>query len=305
MVLDEIIVAISGTAAGIITAIVTVWREHRKDIIERYEERADLYKRDHFRKLEEILNREIDRESEIIKGVENGTSKGINTIGTPGVKIMCNNGKIKIDRGLQFIKNKNMLFCHIKSGYVELYNRIVQAEEQEKDYEALIYNSINLIMDELKEIESKIENLRDAESVYKTTGRSIDNDAQKGNYYKSNIIGYIIDDIDFQADCIKTPQGIMADGDDNMILSFSNGKITDKDANLFLSICAEIKKKHSEEIEKIIRMSTDINKMFNGIIAGLSEIVGNLDAGQMLCGKCVLCKKIEDGQKKQMLMPLN
>ena len=60
MVLDEIIIAISGIAAGIITALVTVWREHKKDIVERYEERADLYKKEHFMELKDIVKGEID-----------------------------------------------------------------------------------------------------------------------------------------------------------------------------------------------------------------------------------------------------
>ena len=69
MVLDEIIIAISGIAAGIVTALVTVWREHKKDIMERYEERADLYKKEHFRKLEDIIKNEIDREKKNNRGI--------------------------------------------------------------------------------------------------------------------------------------------------------------------------------------------------------------------------------------------
>lgn len=304
MVLDEIIIAISGIAAGIVTALVTVWREHKKDIMERYEERADLYKKEHFRKLEDIIKNEIDREKKIIEGSENGTSKGIEAIKTPGVNLTYNFNKIKIDAGLEFITDDNML-SHIKSGYKELYAMIEEAKKDEENYINLINGAVNPIMDELHKIQNKINKIRDGENVYTSVSEVIEKKTWYGEYYKSNIIDYIIDDVDFNTDCIRKDDSVIAGDEEKSILTFRSGMLEDKDIDNFLNICNQIKNEHSEEIEKIGVMNTDIDEKYKGILGKLNDIVSNLDAGQSLDGTCRICDNIEGSRKKQSLMPFN
>ncbi len=302
MVLDEIIIAITGIAAGIVTAIVTVWREHIKDIKERYEERADLYKKDHFRKLEYIIKNEIDREKKIIEGSENGTSKGIEAIQTPGVKITYNYNKVKVDTGLQFIEDDNLL-SHIKSGYKELYARMEKAEKHEEDYINLINETINPIMEELHEIEGDITILRDAENIYTSVLPVKNVKTLPNNYYKSNIINYIIDDYDFLGDSQITNDGIMVDDEERLILTFYNGKLDKIDIDRFLNICTQIKNEHLEEIKKIETMNTQIDEIYKDIHDKLKGIADDLNAGQTLEGTCKICRKIDEGKERQSLMP--
>lgn len=304
MVLDEIIIAISGIAAGIVTALVTVWREHKKDIMERYEERADLYKKEHFRKLEDIIKNEIDREKKIIEGSGNETSKGIEAIKTPGVNLTYNFNKIKIDAGLEFITDGNIL-SHIESGYKELYAIIEEAKKHEEDYINLLNKTINPIMDELHEIQSKTNKIRDVENVYTPISEVIEKKTWYGEYYKSDIIDYIIDDVDFETDCIRKDDSVIGCDEEKSILTFRKGMLEDKGIDNFLNICNQIKNEHSEEIEKIETMNTQIDEIYKGILGKLNDIVSNLDAGQRLEGKCNICKKIDDAQSKKSLMPFS
>ena len=81
--------------------------------------------------------------------------------------------------------------------------------------------------------------------------------------------------------------------------------LEDKDIDNFLNICNQIKNEHSEEIEKIGVMNTDIDEKYKGILGKLNDIVSNLDAGQSLDGTCRICDNIEGSRKKQSLMPFN
>ncbi len=304
MVQDEIIIAISGIATGIITAIVTVWREHIKDIKERYEERADLYKKEHFTKLREIIKNEIDRETQLITDIDDGDLKGVYGIQTPGVKIMYNYNKVKVEAYQPFIQNEN-LFSHIKEGYKELYLLIQEAIKQEKGYKDLVCKTINNMMNQLNEIHNIINNIIDVENVYVPTLLVRKLKISTNNYYKSNIINYIIDNVDFQKDCNVTDDGIICADEERMILTFSDGRIDERDINKFLNICIQIKNEHLEEIKKIETMNTQIDEIYKGMCDKFREIINDLKAGQRLGGTCEICKKIDDAQSKQSLMPFS
>ena len=64
--LISILGIIAGIAAALVAAFGTVWREHKKDILERYEERADIYKREHFKKLIEIIKENKENQEKFL-----------------------------------------------------------------------------------------------------------------------------------------------------------------------------------------------------------------------------------------------
>ena len=155
-------------------------------------------------------------------------------------------------------------------------------------------------MNQLNEINNKINKIIDAENVYVPILPVNKVKISTNNYYKSNIIDYIIDNVDFQKDCIVRDDGIICADEERMILTFSDGRIDERDINKFLNICTQIKNEHLEEIKKIETINTQIDEIYKGMRDKFREIINDLKARQKLEGTCEICKKIDDGQSKKV-----
>ncbi len=320
--LISILGIIAGIGAALVAAFATVWRERKKDILERYEERADIYKREHFKQLLDIIKNEG---ANIDKALEKRENSGLKYLETPRVCInFSKESELKVEnKGWDYINDTN-LESHLEhyacSENSNLKKFLKDIENKEKGYKEKLYTKLNRIMNELANIEDDDYNFKDGERrniLYKsgtTDIKGIPNVTYTNYYYKSMIINCMVDSIKFNEENFKIDhkdRTLKHKVKDYVILRFcSSGsdygqlgedflKSLEKE---FLKLCNKTADKYSKDIcclkedaERIYKNYKEINKKFK-------SIVEDFEAGLPLKGSCNVCERIDTGKKNQKLM---
>ena len=191
MVLDEIIIAISGIAAGIVTALVTVWREHKKDIVERYEERADIYKKAHFNSLIDIIRTATKSAQDTIMDIDDTEEElhyGISTLEVPGLFIEIEKEVTIIAIYRKYLDDSEIL-SHLQTGYVNLYEWIGKADELTISYKTNLSKVLNKVMVSIDKIKDKLPSVEPYNSDHPFQKKYSNS---TGAYFPYEILNYII-----------------------------------------------------------------------------------------------------------------
>ena len=303
-----ILTDITSIAAAFIAAILTVRREYEKDIVERYEIRADLYKREHFKRLIEIIpsNKEIYG---ILTNADYGEI-GILSLETPGISIKDKEKRLTIEVEQHYVEDEE-LTSHFKS-YNELDATIAEVKIKEENYKERVYKTLNSLMNELAEIESEIDGIKCEESPYSAmiTVRKVSPvniaDPNSGNvsYNKHQIINCIIQGIEFSKESfVDDGTGVLSDECRFRVLSYEgNKKLEVGQLEIFLKTCQKIADMYSNELRGLEADRDEILEIYKKIYTKFIEIIHAFESGVALEGSCDVCKRIEDGKEKRKLM---
>ena len=112
--MSQVLISILTLGIGIIVAIVTVHLERIKDVKARYEDRADIYKREHFKKLIEIIKENKENQEKFPNDNGGHGYAGFSSFETPGISIENDEKKLTIGFRQRFI-NDNCLKSHLKA----------------------------------------------------------------------------------------------------------------------------------------------------------------------------------------------
>lgn len=298
----------TGVAAALIAAFVTVSREHKKDIDERYEGRADLYKKEHFKRLIEIITSNKEKQEKFINA-DNGDI-GIRSLETPGISIEDNEKRLTIKVEQHYIEDEE-LTSHFKS-YNELDATIAEVKIKEENYKERVYKTLNSLMNELAEIESEIDGIKCEESPYSNIkeGRNIlpvnTADPNYGNvsYNKHEIINCIIQEIEFKLEnFMNNGTGVISNESQFQVLSYKGNKeLEGVQLEIFLKTCQKIADMYSNELRGLEADRDEILEIYKKIYTKFIEIIHAFESGVALEGSCDVCKRIEDGKEKRKLM---
>jgi hypothetical protein len=299
-IIYEVIISISSYGVGIVTALVAVRREHKKDVIERYEERADLWKKAHFNALINFIKPEKERWERALTN----TNNSVNKLQTPGVIIEkdSNVGVFKIH--LSFMENEEFQE-HIRAGYIEKYSSIVDVKEKEKNYEPRVEKCLNGIMHSLDEIKKEIPDVDSFESPYIPMARVINPELKVPIYYKHNILNYIIEYIEFPIEEFYIcDYGIFDSTNNQPLLSYRNRKLSNEEIEKFKKIIMKISEENEEELKSLISIRKEINELYEVIDILFDNIINDFETGLGIKGSCRRCEMIKDGRDKKNLMPI-
>ncbi len=317
--LISILGIIAGIAAALVAAFGTVWREHKKDILERYEERADIYKREHFKKLIEIIKENKENQEKFLNDNGGHGYAGFSSFETPGISIENDEKKLTIGFRQRFI-NDNCLKSHLKAyphnggnNVNNIAELISNVEKKEGEYGNNVISALNLMMKDLDEIENKIKGVAPIESPYTSvsevkdmgTLHVPDSSISYVRYNKHGIIQCLIDEIDFKEEnFIIGDLGLISSESDYEILQYKNRDLDETQLGIFLKICQKISDKYSEKLEKIkeCKIGGDIYKDYKTISITFKNIIESFESGLSIEGTCDVCKKIDKGKIEKKLM---
>ena len=317
--LISILGIIAGIAAALVAAFGTVWREHKKDILERYEERADIYKREHFKKLIEIIKENKENQEKFLNDNGGYGYTGFSTLQTPGISIENDEKKLTIGFRQRFINDeclKSHLVSYPYKGDSKAKNiaeLISNVKKKEGEYGKSVIATLNLIMRDLDEIENKIKGVAPIESPYTSVSEVKDmgtlhvpnSNPSYVRYNKHAIIQCLIDKIDFkEEDFIIGDFGLISPESGYEILQYKNSHLDETQLGIFLKICQKISNKYSEELEKIeeCRIVGDIYKDYKTIRITFENIIESFESGLSIEGTCDVCEKIDKGKVDKKLM---
>ena len=311
--------SIAGIATALIAAFGTVWREHKKDILERYEERADIYKREHFKKLIGIIKENKENQEKFLNDNGGHGYAGFSSFETPGISIENDEKKLTIGFRQRFINDeclKSHLVCYPYKGDSKAKNiaeLISNVEKKEGEYGNIVFATLNLIMKDLDEIEKKIKGMLPTESPYTSISEVKDmctlhvpnSNPSYVRYNKHGIIQCLIDEIDFKKEnFIRGDLGLISYENGYEILQYKNSHLDEKQLGIFFKICQKISDKHSEKLEKIKEcpIRGDIYKDYKTISITFKNIIESFESGLSIEGACDVCEKIDKGKTEKKLM---
>lgn len=301
--LISILNMITGILVALIAVFLTVWKERKKDIIERYEERADGYKRNHFKRLIVIMKNEMQKPQKI-------PNKGIRSLETPGVNIEHDVEKVTIGVKIDYINNEDLTqHVQLSSSYNDLNKLLINVKGLEDDYRKEVYETLNCIMRDLDEIKNKIEGAESVETPYESVRDFITRSNPDIFYYKHSIIDYIVDNIDldgidFDKRNFRINDGIISRGlpFNFALLNSNSGTLNNTQIEKFFKICENVAGNHYKELVELQKKNSDIVETYKNIYAQFSIIIHTFETGRTLEGTCNTCKEIEDGRDKKELM---
>ena len=315
--LISILGIVAGIAAALVAALVTVWREYKKDIKERYEERADVYKREHFKRLVGIIKENLENQRKFLNNNGGHGYKGFSILETPGISVENDEKKLTIGFKQHFVDDEELI-SHLKSypykdenDINNIAELISYVENQEGGYGKDVIATLNSIMRELDEIENIIEGIQYLESPYiklseaEFRGKfhvpaSIPNAVL---YNKHGIIQCIIDEIDFKRkNFIIGNIGVGSYDGGYEILSYRNHNLDDKQLTIFLNICQKVSDKHSEELKNIQIINMDILNKYKKINEEYNKVMQTFETGLPMKGSCKVCEQIDGAKMNQKLM---
>jgi hypothetical protein len=333
MVLDEIIIAISGIAAGVVTALVTVWREHKKDIVERYEERADMYKKAHFNSLIDIINTAKKSSQDTIMDIDDTGEElhyGISTLEVPGLYIETGK-QVSITTIYKKYLEDSEVLSHLQTGYDNLYEWIGKADELAMSYEPNLSNVLKRVMVSIDKIKDKLPSVEPYNSDHPFEQK---HHTSTGAYFPYEILNYIIananssmkvlmDDIYIENNMVKShgrslvdfdhynefvrsvrepgSSSIVVEADDGWPVIIADSR--DKETKFFKDICIRIARKYMKDIKYLKESREEISGYYQKIIKEFSGIIYTWEGGLEIRGSCERCKTIEHGKTKKILLP--
>ena len=317
--MSQVLISILTLGIGIIVAIVTVHLERIKDVKARYEDRADIYKREHFKKLIEIIKENKENQEKFPNDNGGHGYAGFSSLETPGISIENDEKKLTIGIRQHFVDDEDLI-SHLKSypykGKCNANNiaeLISNVEKKEGEYGNSVFATLNLMMKDLDEIEKKIKGMLPIESPYTSISEVKDMgtfhvpNSNPGyvRYNKHGIIQCVIDKIDFtEKNFIRGDLGLISSESDYEILRYKNSHLDETQLGIFLKICQKISDKYSEELEKIeeCRIVGDIYKDYKTISIIFKNILESFESGLSIEGTCDVCEKIDKGKAEKKLM---
>ncbi len=317
--MSQVLISILTLSIGIIVAILTVHFERMKDVKERYEERADIYKREHFKKLIDIIRENLEIQEKFLNNNDGHGYAGFSSFETPGISIEDDEKKLTIGFRQRLI-NDGCLKSHLKAyphnggnNVNNIAELISNVEKKEGEYVNNVISALNLMMKDLDEIENKIKGVAPIESPYISvsevedmgTLHVPDSSISYVRYNKHGIIKCIIDKIDFKEEnFIKGDLGLISCDGEYKILQYKNSHLDEKQLGIFFKICQKISDKYSEELEKIEEypITAGIYEDYKTISITFKNIIESFESGLSIEGTCDVCEKIDKGKAEKKLM---
>ena len=302
--LYEIIETLIALIIGVVTAILTVRFEYRKDEKEKLQDRKSMWLDAHYKELCEELNN-------LIKCI---TTKNKVTLGkeleTGLVKYECNitsiNANMKID--INDIINKKYM-KHLESGYKDSYDKIVAIFTKEKEYKEDLNRKIN-------EIFKCIENLMNSKFPSLKPGpNALEEQNNKYIYYNINLIYYkLVENIIEGNVKVERPNGEMGkfptclyfDEPSNYKIIcdiFQNKKQVNELLNNFIGVWKQLNDKFRDKIKNLNELCKRLKEDEDNIKSDLQKIINDFKSGHAIEGQCDVCDKIYNEKDITKLRP--
>ncbi len=303
--MSQVLISILTLGIGIIVAIVTVHLERIKDVKERYAERADVYKREHFKRLIEVIKKNKENQEKFLNDNGGQGYKGFSILETSGVSIANDEKKLSIGIIRKLIKDDELLrhLAAYKDANENIADLISDVKKQEDNYGKEVSETLNSMIKALEEIQDKITVVKFVESPYEFSGSYVDSTPYIAKYYIHNIIGYIIDGIDFNKENLDiNEQHIQPKDEQDPILTYINGKLNNDQVEEFLNKCSEVGESYKAKLEGLKNKCIKINENYKHVYLQFNKIIQDFESGLPLEGTCEVCKRINKGKKQQTLM---
>ena len=302
--LITIISSISGISAALIAAFVTVRNEHKKDILERYEERADIYKREHFSRLIGLIKEYASRIDNSINVYTNNKREGLLFLEPIRMSIQNNENEFIIKDNWDNIKDKELI-SHL-AFYPELNKLLNEIKLKENNYKNDMYDTLNSIIKELNE-------MKDDVNIMAPCKCPEDSKSKYGHryiicYYEKNIISYIIDGVPLcERNLIMDKEGIKPKGKNNWILTFTPEdegikELIHSSVEEFLKTCKNISANYYIKLQGLKNTCININESYKQVYICLNHIIQTFESGLSIEGTCDVCKQIDKGKEEKKLM---